>query len=44
MVAGLLYTWLEHLKAPVLGVDALSYIVLAASRPEVCLRKFDKVS
>ncbi|XP_045137368.1 protein tyrosine phosphatase domain-containing protein 1-like [Portunus trituberculatus] len=42
LLTGLLYTWLEHLKAPVLGVDALSYIVLAASRPEVCLRKLDK--
>lgn len=44
LLTGLLYTWLEHLKAPVLGVDALSYIVLAASRPEVCLRKLDKES
>ncbi|XP_063852707.1 protein tyrosine phosphatase domain-containing protein 1-like isoform X3 [Scylla paramamosain] len=42
LLTGLLYTWLEHLKSPVLGVDALSYIVLAASRPEVCLRKLDK--
>ncbi|XP_050693914.1 protein tyrosine phosphatase domain-containing protein 1-like [Eriocheir sinensis] len=40
--SGLLFTWLEHLKTPLLGVDALSYIVLASGRPEVCLRKLDK--
>ncbi|KAK4287979.1 hypothetical protein Pmani_038963 [Petrolisthes manimaculis] len=42
LLTGLLFTWLEHLKTPMLGVDALSYIVLASSKPEVCLRKLDK--
>ncbi|XP_042863291.1 protein tyrosine phosphatase domain-containing protein 1-like [Penaeus japonicus] len=42
LLTGLLFTWLEHLRTPVLGVDALSYIVLASSKPEVCLRKLDK--
>ncbi|XP_071513800.1 uncharacterized protein [Panulirus ornatus] len=42
ILTGLLFTWLEHLRTPLLGVDALSYIVLASSKPEVCLRKMDK--
>ncbi|XP_042238188.1 protein tyrosine phosphatase domain-containing protein 1-like isoform X3 [Homarus americanus] len=42
LLTGLLFTWLEHLRTPVLGVDALSYIVLASSKPEVCLRKLDR--
>ncbi|XP_069162807.1 protein tyrosine phosphatase domain-containing protein 1 [Procambarus clarkii] len=42
ILTGLMYTWLEHLRTPVLDVDALSYIVLASSKPEVCLRKLDK--
>ncbi|XP_066966573.1 protein tyrosine phosphatase domain-containing protein 1-like isoform X2 [Macrobrachium rosenbergii] len=42
MLTALMYTWLEHLKLPVLDVDALSYIVLASHKPEVCLRKLDK--
>ncbi|XP_069942063.1 protein tyrosine phosphatase domain-containing protein 1-like [Cherax quadricarinatus] len=42
MLTALLFTWLEHLRSPILDVDALSYIVLASSKPEVCLRKMDK--
>ncbi|XP_047736419.1 uncharacterized protein LOC125177883 [Hyalella azteca] len=42
LLTGLLLGWLEHLKAPLLSVDELSYLVLAAHKPEVVLRKLDE--
>ncbi|RXG70528.1 Protein tyrosine phosphatase domain-containing protein 1 [Armadillidium vulgare] len=42
LLTGLLFTWFEHLKQPILAVDALSYVVLASHKPEVCLRKMEK--
>ncbi|CAL4066887.1 unnamed protein product, partial [Meganyctiphanes norvegica] len=42
LLTALLFSWMEHLRFPILTVDSLQYIVLAASKPEVCLRKMDK--
>ena len=44
LFSGLLFSWFEHLKAPILSVEELSYLVLAAHKPEVVLRKMDRVS
>ena len=42
-LTGVLFTWLEHLKVPVLDKEYLTYIVLAPGKIDYCFTKQDKV-
>ncbi|XP_043192113.1 protein tyrosine phosphatase domain-containing protein 1-like [Amphibalanus amphitrite] len=42
VLTGLLFTWLEHLKTPILDKEYLTYIVLAPGKIDYCFTKQDK--
>lgn len=44
VLVAMLYEWLECLKAPVLKLEHLEYIVVHYKQPELCFEKFDLVS